>query len=199
MGSNPTENNKIQWNPLELEASGSERNKKDPVGFLIRPSSLSLSQAELKFTFTFYAWAYFHFLRPSSLSLSKHEPTFTVSYWAHFHFLSLSSLLLSQAELTPLSSTRVSAFVFWSQVWKWFGRQVDKMVTHNDKTYGAAQLWKSMLWTQECWDPSTALPFFSQLFTRCECPIIIIIITRPRPAFGRLGLVGSSGGYSTCV
>ena len=55
MGSNPTENNKIQWNPLELEASGSERNKKDPVGFLIGPSSLSLSQAELKFTFTFYA------------------------------------------------------------------------------------------------------------------------------------------------
>ena len=28
-------------------------------------------------------------------------------------------------------------------------------------------------------------------------PIIIIIITRPRPAFGRLGLGGSSGGYSS--
>ena len=27
--------------------------------------------------------------------------------------------------------------------------------------------------------------------------IIIIIITRPRPAFGRLGLGGSSGGYSS--
>ena len=28
--------------------------------------------------------------------------------------------------------------------------------------------------------------------------IIIIMITRPRPAFGRLGLGGSSGGYSSC-
>ena len=27
---------------------------------------------------------------------------------------------------------------------------------------------------------------------------IIIVITRPRPAFGRLGLGGSSGGYSSC-
>ena len=27
--------------------------------------------------------------------------------------------------------------------------------------------------------------------------IIVIIITRPRPAFGRLGLGGSSGGYSS--
>ena len=27
--------------------------------------------------------------------------------------------------------------------------------------------------------------------------IIIIIVTRPRPAFGRLGLGGSSGGYSS--
>ena len=43
---------------------------------------------------------------------------------------------------------------------------------------------------------SLAVPTWASLQVNCLV-IVVIIITRPRPAFGRLGLGGSSGGYSS--